>query len=110
MSPQLSDQSLSNLFNSSTTSSKVFLGVKFSYDKFDIPNGKHVKTINKDSDTKYCYYGVDSSIKGTIYVQLKDNDIKSNDFFGSINIIKKPLKETYELYTNDYSVVLFWIF
>ena len=88
----------------------TFLGVKFSYDKFDIPNGKHVKTINKDSDTKYCYYGVDSSIKGTIYVQLKDNELKSNDFFGSINIIKKPLKETYELYTNDYSVVLFWIF
>lgn len=87
----------------------TFLGVKFPYDKFNIPSGDYITTIDEDSDTRYCYYGVNSSIKGTIYVQLKDNDIKNNDF-ESINITTKSLKETYEFYTSDYSVIAFWMF
>lgn len=87
----------------------TFLGVKFPYDKFNIPSGDYITTIDEDSDTRYCYYGVNPSIKGTIYVQLKNNDIKNNDF-GSINITTKSLKETYEFYTSDYSVIAFWMF
>lgn len=60
----------------SKKSKKVdFLGVEFDFGQFSKPSENYITTIESSSDVRYKYYGVPSKLTGTIFANLKDNNI-----------------------------------
>lgn len=60
----------------SKSSEKVtFLGVEFNFNQFKRPSDKYIETVKESSKVRYKYYGVPSKLKGTIFANLKDNNI-----------------------------------
>ncbi len=82
-----------------------FCGVEFKIDKIRIPQTEYITTINKDSDTRYKYYGTDTHFTGTLFTELKGGTILDNSVFYN----GKNITETVEYLDNDYSVITFWI-
>lgn len=81
-----------------------FLGVEFKFNQFKNPYESYISTIKESSSVRYKYYGVPKKIKGTIFTELKNGDI------GKENVIyKNNIEETYEILTNDSTLIFFWI-
>lgn len=81
-----------------------FLGIEFDAEKINYSNSKYIKTIYKDSDTRFVYYGTALECKGTIYTTLCDNTIDDKTFFyanQTIDTVKESL-------TSSMSIYLFW--
>ena len=90
----------------SKTSKKVtFLNNEFNYSQFVKPSSHYIKTIRKSSNVRYKYYVIPSEIKGTIFVDLKDNDIGDKvHIYENMNT-----NESYEYVLKDFSQIWFWI-
>lgn len=84
-----------------------FCGVKFDYNKIQIPPDHYLDTIYKSSRVRYHYYVVGTNHKGTIYTSLKNNTISDRSWF----YVDADINKALEIETNawDISVILFWI-
>lgn len=83
-----------------------FLGAEFNYSKFKCLDSHHIDTIRESSRIRYKYYGSPIKATGTIFTELKDNDIGSKIKFYK----DKTIEETYN-YLQNGKVLLFafWI-
>lgn len=83
-----------------------FLGSTFKYSQFIEPSSDYLKTIKKSSHIRYKYYVIPKTISGTIYANLKNNNIGNNV------VIYRDMKtqEAYEYAKDNYSLIwVFWI-
>lgn len=84
-----------------------FLDKTFEYSQFIMPSSDYLKTIKESSHVRYKYYVVPTTIKGTIYANLKNNNIGNNVIIYEnmkANEACEYAKDTY------YLVWVFWIF
>lgn len=83
-----------------------FLGVTFDTSKFNLPGTKHIDTVKGGYHIRYKYYGLEPKFKATIFANLKDNTISSDN----VNVYKdKSITETLDDLTNDMLIYLFWV-
>lgn len=83
----------------------TFLNNEFNYSQFNMPHHSYIKTIRESSHVRYKYYSVPAKITGTIFANLKDNDIgKDVDIYINMKTV-----EAYENSLKDFSTPLFWI-
>lgn len=86
-----------------STEKVIFLGVEFNFEQFNTPSASYITTIKTGSHTRYKYYGVPTKLQGTIFTELKDNNIgKSITLYENIST-----QELYECLTNEGIIWLF---
>lgn len=84
-----------------------FCGVEFDFNKIEQPSKVHIETIREGSNVKYEYYGVPTSLVGTIFTELKDGTISDSSLFlqdedpnSALEIMKS---------SGIFSYIFFWI-
>lgn len=84
----------------------TFLGVEFSFSRFDVLVTNYIDTKYVNSDLRNKYYGSPIKATGTIFTSLNNNDI-GND----ITLFEdRDIEETYNYLTSEIgSLILFWI-
>ena len=90
------------------TSKEVeFCGLMFSSDKFNIPNGDFIETIQESHGVRYKYYGTPIQLTGTIFANL-NRDTQLGDT--KVNFYEnQTIDEAYEDLSKDYLTPLFWV-
>lgn len=58
-----------------STDKVTFLGVEFDFNQFKKPSTNYIATIKKSSHIRYKYYGTPTKLTGTIFADLKDNNV-----------------------------------
>lgn len=56
----------------------TFLGIEFDFNQFATPSTNYITTIKTSPKVRYKYYGTPSQLQGTIFTNLKDNNIGKN--------------------------------
>ncbi len=87
-----------------------FCGVSFAYEKFKLPDGKFIDTVEHEhflkNDTRTQYYGLKTEMTGTIFTNLSNNTISDNSKF-----TEASLNDTVEAYQPTAAGnIVFWIF
>lgn len=93
-----------------------FCGIKFPYNKIDLPSDSHIKTLKGDRvwswksgervKVRFKYYGISTKFTGTIFTDLRDNTITDNtNFHKDMNI-----EETVDYLQSSGGQIIFWIF
>lgn len=86
-------------------STKVtFLGLEYDYNKFKLPSAKYIKTIKESSTIRYKYYGIPTKLTGTIFINIKDNNIGNNIIF-----YESTINDTIEILESEAYIIIFWI-
>lgn len=83
-----------------------FLDVEFNFNQFLTPSDHHLVTIKESSHIRYKYYVVPSKLTGTIFADLRENNIGDN-----VPIYQDmDTDEAYKHLTNsDWIMWLFWM-
>ena len=82
----------------------TFLDTEFKYGQIEFPSAAHVKTIKESSKIRYKYYGAPIECVGTLFSNLKNNNINDSTFYHNMSI-----EETIEYLESGIELVLFWI-
>ncbi|MCI8409958.1 MAG: hypothetical protein HFJ09_11930 [Lachnospiraceae bacterium] len=82
----------------------ILLDVTLQANKIKLPQKSYITAIKESRDLRYCYYGTESRLKGTLYAKLANNSLEEAQFFES-----KDIGQTVEYLENGAGVVIFWI-
>lgn len=89
-----------------STDTVTFLDVEFDFDQFTKPSTDHIATVKKSSHVRYKYYVTPNKLTGSIFADLRDNNIGSKVNFYS----NKTTLQAYETVIQGYGLVYgFWI-
>lgn len=90
----------------STQCSKItFLGVEFPLSHIRMPADHHITTIKETNHVRFVYYGVDVKHTGTLFTELKANNISYQSAFYKGHTIDSAV----DMLTANYGVTVFWI-
>lgn len=89
-----------------STNKVSFLGIEFDFSQFNTPSTSYITTVKTGSHTRYKYYGVPAKLQGTIFTELKDNNIGK----GITLYENKSTQEAYDYLTKEgvVSLIVFW--
>lgn len=83
-----------------------FLDSTFNYSQFITPSADYLKTIKESSHIRYKYYIVPKTVKGTIFANLKNDNIGSDVY---IYRNMKPQEAYEEAKMSNFALWMFWI-
>ena len=84
-----------------------FCGVKFPSVKIQFPDTNYIDTVKESSNVRYKYYGIETSYKGTIFTDLRNNTISNKSPFYANMDINAAIKHI--SVTATVALIIFWI-
>ena len=82
----------------------TLLGVTIQTSKIKLPQKNYITAIEESRDLRYCYYGTESKLKGTLYTKLVNNSLEEAQFYEN-----KDIGQTVEYLENGAWIIIFWI-
>lgn len=85
----------------------TFCETIFPSSKICLPTTNYIETIKESSNVRYKYYGIETSYKGTIFTDLRNNTISNKSPFYANMDINAAIKHI--SVTATVALIIFWI-